>query len=366
MKLINVGGERPNFMKIAPLMEAYRAFPDIEPVIVHTGQHYDDNMSRLFFDELGIPRADVNLEVGSGSHARQTAEIMMRFEPLLIEHRPDAVLVVGDVNSTIACVLVACKLGIPTLHVEAGLRSFDRTMPEEINRILTDAVSDLLFVSEPSGETNLLKEGRGPQDIHFVGNVMIDTLRRHLDRARQTSVHDRLHVHKGRYGVITLHRPANVDCRETFDGICEALATIQQELPLVFCMHPRTRNQAEKFGLLGKLGSLPNLQITAPLGYLEFLHLMAEARAIFTDSGGIQEEATILKVPRLTLRENTERPITLTHGTNMLAIIEEGGAWFLDRVAQVAALVGGFDAHSVLSPVPWNDGRSVRQSINPP
>ena len=318
MKLINVCGARPNFMKIAPLMEAYRAFPEIEPVIVHTGQHYDDNMSRLFFDELGIPKADFNLEVGSGSHARQTAEIMTRFEPLLIEQKPDAVLVVGDVNSTIACVLVACKLGIPTLHVEAGLRSFDRTMPEEINRILTDAVSDLLFVSEPSGEANLLKEGRSPQDIHFVGNVMIDTLRRHLDRARQTSVHDRLHVRKGRYGVITLHRPANVDCRDTFDGICEAFKTIQQELPLVFCMHPRTRNRAEEFGLLGKLGSLPNLQITAPLGYLEFLHLMAEARAIFTDSGGIQEEATILKVPCLTLRENTERPITLTHGTKTL------------------------------------------------
>ena len=318
MKLINVCGARPNFMKIAPLMEAYRAFPNIEPIIVHTGQHYDDNMSRLFFDELGIPRPDFNLDVGSGSHARQTAEIMTRFEPLLIEHRPDAVLVVGDVNSTIACVLVACKLGIPTIHVEAGLRSFDRSMPEEINRILTDAVSNLLFVSEPSGKTNLLKEGRSPQDIHFVGNVMIDTLRRHLDRARQTSVHDRLQVHKGRYGVITLHRPANVDCRESFEGICEALATIQQELPLVFCMHPRTRKRAEEFGLLGRLESLPNLQITPPLGYLEFLHLMAEARAILTDSGGIQEEATILKVPCLTLRENTERPITLTHGTNTL------------------------------------------------
>ncbi len=318
MKLINVCGARPNFMKIAPLMEAYRAFPDIEPVIVHTGQHYDDNMSRLFFNELGIPRADVNLDVGSGSHARQTAEIMTRFEPLLIEHKPDAVLVVGDVNSTIACVLVACKLGIPTIHVEAGLRSFDRTMPEEINRILTDAVSDLLFVSEPSGEANLLKEGRAPQDIHFVGNVMIDTLRRHLDRARQTSVHHRLKVRQGRYGVITLHRPANVDCRETFEGICEAFRTIQQQLPLVFCMHPRTRNRAEEFGLMGTLQSLPNLQITAPLGYLEFLHLMAEARVIFTDSGGIQEEATILKVPCLTLRENTERPITLTHGTNTL------------------------------------------------
>jgi len=318
MKLINVCGARPNFMKISPLMEAYRAFPDIEPIIVHTGQHYDDNMSRLFFDELGIPRPDFNLDVGSGSHARQTAEIMTRFEPLLIEHRPDAVLVVGDVNSTIACVLVACKLGIPTIHVEAGLRSFDRSMPEEINRVLTDAVSNLLFVSEPSGETNLLKEGRSPQDVHFVGNVMIDTLRRHLERARQTPVHDRLLIHKGRYGVITLHRPANVDCRETFEGICEAFGTIQQELPLVFCMHPRTRNRAEEFGLLGKLESLPNLQITAPLGYLEFLHLMAEARAIFTDSGGIQEEATILKVPCLTLRENTERPITLTHGTNTL------------------------------------------------
>ncbi len=318
MKLINVCGARPNFMKIAPLMEAYRAFPDIQPIVLHTGQHYDDNMSELFFEELGIPRPDINLEVGSGSHAQQTAGIMSRFEPVLTQQKPDAVLVVGDVNSTIACVLVACKLSIPTIHVEAGLRSFDRSMPEEINRILTDAVSEVLLVSEPSGEQNLRKEGVAPERIHFVGNVMIDTLHRHLERARRSTVHEQLLIKKGQYGVITLHRPSNVDRRDTLEGIFGAFRSIQDQLPLVFCMHPRTRRQAEHFGLLGELESLPNLRITPPLGYLDFLHLMAEAVVVFTDSGGMQEEATILQVPCLTLRENTERPITLTHGTNKL------------------------------------------------
>ncbi len=323
MKLINICGARPNFMKIAPLMDAYRAFPTIDPLIIHTGQHYDDNMSKSFFDELSIPKPDVNLEVGSGSHARQTAEIMTRFETVLLEEKPDAVLVVGDVNSTIACVLVACKLGIATIHVEAGLRSFDRTMPEEINRVLTDAVSDLLFVSEPSGEENLHREGVAPERVHLVGNVMIDTLRRHLDRAKQTPVHEQLQIRKGQYGVVTLHRPGNVDCRDTLEEIFAAFQSIQKQLPLVFCMHPRTRDQAKQSGLLGKLESLPNIQVIPPLGYLDFLHLTAEAQAIFTDSGGIQEEATILGVPCLTLRENTERPITLTHGTNMLVGVRE-------------------------------------------
>ena len=323
MKLINVCGARPNFMKIAPLMEAYRAFPNIDPLIIHTGQHYDDNMSKSFFDERSIPKPDVNLEVGSGSHARQTAEIMTRFETVVLEQKPDAVLVVGDVNSTIACVLVACKLGIATIHVEAGLRSFDRTMPEEINRILTDAVSDLLFVSEPSGEENLRREGVAPERIHLVGNVMIDTLRRHLDRAKRTPVHQQLHIRKGQYGIVTLHRPGNVDCRDTLEEIFGAFQSIQKQLPLVFCMHPRTLNQAKQSGLLSKLECSPNIQVIPPLGYLDFLHLMAEARAIFTDSGGIQEEATILGVPCLTLRENTERPITLTHGTNKLVGVRE-------------------------------------------
>lgn len=318
MKLINVCGARPNFIKIAPLMEAYRAYPSIHAVIVHTGQHYDDDMSRRFFDELGIPRPDVNLDVGSASHAQQTAKIMSRFEPVLLEHKPDAVLVVGDVNSTIACVLVACKLGIPTIHVEAGLRSFDRTMPEEINRLLTDAVSDVLLVSEPSGEQNLLTEGVAPEKIHLVGNVMIDTLQRHLRQARQSGVHERLGVNHGPYGVITVHRPSNVDDAGTLAELFAAFKEVQQELPLVFCMHPRTRLQAQNCGLLGELESLPNLRVTPPLGYLEFLHLMAEAAVLLTDSGGMQEEATILGVPCLTLRENTERPITLTHGTNKL------------------------------------------------
>lgn len=319
MKLVNICGARPNFMKIAPLMEAYRNFPSIEPTLVHTGQHYDENMSRLFFDELGIPKPSINLEVGSASHAQQTAQIMTSFERILPDLQPDAVLVVGDVNSTIACVLVACKLGIPTIHVEAGLRSFDRSMPEEINRLLTDAVSDLLLVSEPSGVENLRREGIDSDRVHLVGNVMIDTLKRHLQRARQTEIHQRWNLTKRRYGLITLHRPANVDDRRTFDGIIDAFDTIQRELPLVFAIHPRTRQRAEQFGLLSRLESLPGMHLSPPMGYLEFLHLLADSAVVFTDSGGIQEEATILGVPCLTLRQNTERPVTITHGTNTIA-----------------------------------------------
>ena len=319
MKLVNICGARPNFMKIAPLMEAYRDFDSIEPTLVHTGQHYDENMSRLFFDELGIPKPSINLEVGSASHAQQTARIMSSFERILPDLKPDAVLVVGDVNSTIACVLVACKLGIPTIHVEAGLRSFDRSMPEEINRVLTDSVSDLLLVSEPSGVENLHREGISPDRVHLVGNVMIDTLQRHLERARQSKIHGRWSLNKRKYGLITLHRPANVDDRRTFDGMIDAFETVQRELPLVFAMHPRTRQRAEQFGLLSRLESLPGLHLSPPMGYLEFLHLLADSAVVFTDSGGIQEEATILGVPCLTLRQNTERPVTITHGTNTIA-----------------------------------------------
>lgn len=318
MKIINVCGARPNFMKIAPLVQAYQRYSSIESLIVHTGQHYDDNMSALFFDELEIPRPDINLEVGSGSHAQQTAGIMERFEPVVQREKPDAVLVVGDVNSTTACSLVAAKLLIPVLHVEAGLRSFDRTMPEEINRIVTDSLSDLLFVTEPSGVTNLEKEGIDPSKIHLVGNVMIDTLRRHLERAKESGIHERLEIEPGGYGLITLHRPATVDHRETLAGVFNAFEKIQQRMPLIFCMHPRTRKQARALGLLDRLEALPHMQITPPLGYLEFLHLMSAAAVVMTDSGGMQEETTILGVPCLTLRDNTERPITLSHGTSRL------------------------------------------------
>jgi len=318
MKLINICGARPNFMKIAPLMRAFADHPAIEPMLVHTGQHYDREMSELFFEQLEIPKPDVNLEVGSGSHAQQTAAIMQRFEPLLEAVRPDAVLVVGDVNSTIACALVAVKMGVPVFHVEAGLRSFDRTMPEEINRVLTDALSELLFVSEPSGVDNLRNEGIAEEKIHFVGNVMIDTLEKHRARAEKSTVLSQLALRPKGYAVVTMHRPSAVDRPEIMRGLLGAFEQIQNDLPLVFPMHPRTRKRLEDAGFSRQLARMSHLQIIEPLGYLDFLKLMADSLLVMTDSGGIQEETTILGVPCLTLRENTERPITLAEGTNQL------------------------------------------------
>ncbi|HPD31076.1 MAG TPA: UDP-N-acetylglucosamine 2-epimerase (non-hydrolyzing) [Phycisphaerae bacterium] len=318
MKIINICGARPNFMKIAPLMRAYRRYPAIEAMIVHTGQHYDDRLSDLFFRELEIPKPDINLEVGSGSHAVQTAEIMKRFEPVALEQQPDWVVVVGDVNSTIACALVAKKLGIRVAHVEAGLRSFDRTMPEEINRLLTDAISDLLFVSEPSGIENLRREGVDGDKVHFVGNVMIDTLRSNLEKADRSSILSDLGLEPGRYNVVTLHRPSNVDNAESLGRIADALEVIQQDLPTVFPMHPRTRNNLQKLGLAERFAGMKQLRIVEPAGYLDFLKLMGRAAVVLTDSGGIQEETTILGVWCLTLRDNTERPATITNGTNRL------------------------------------------------
>ncbi len=325
--IINVVGARPNFMKIAPLMAAYQNFPEIKPVLVHTGQHYEASMSHLFFDQLQIPRPDVNLEVGSGSHAVQTAEIMRRFEPVIQEHNPDLVLVVGDVNSTIACALVAAKLGVQVAHVEAGLRSFDRRMPEEINRMLTDTISDYLFVSEPSGLENLRKEGVAEEKVFFVGNVMIDTLIRHLQIAKQSQIINHLDLNDKDYAVITLHRPANVDDPAVLEKFIIALEKISRQLPIVFPAHPRTKNNLARYGLLSRINQLDpqrgikadgGLWITEPLGYLDFLRLMSSARVVLTDSGGIQEETTFLKVPCLTLRDNTERPITVETGTNIL------------------------------------------------
>jgi len=317
-KILNVCGARPNFMKIAPLMRAYRAHPALEPLLVHTGQHYDDNMSDLFFRQLQISEPDVNLEVGSGSHAQQTADIMSRFEPLVLEHRPAWVVVVGDVNSTIACGLVAVKLGARLAHVEAGLRSFDRTMPEEINRLLTDAISDLLFVSEPSGLENLEREGVPGAKVHFVGNVMIDTLRANLARAERSTVLEDLKLERGEYNVVTLHRPSNVDDPAIFGRILDALAEITRDLPTVFPVHPRTVHNLARLGLKDRLDGLPSLRLIDPLGYLDFLKLLGHAAVVLTDSGGIQEETTILGVWCLTVRENTERPVTLTSGTNTL------------------------------------------------
>jgi UDP-N-acetylglucosamine 2-epimerase (non-hydrolysing) len=330
LRLLNVVGARPNLMKIAPLMEAYASVPEIEALLVHTGQHYDANMSELFFRQLGIPEPDLNLGVGSASHAVQTAEIMKAFEPVVLERQPDAVLVVGDVNSTIACGLVAVKLGVKLVHVEAGLRSFDREMPEEINRVLTDAISDLLFCTEPSGVENLRREGVAGEKIHLVGNVMIDTLLRHLERAELSGILDALSLAPGRYAVLTLHRPSNVDDPAVLGRLLDALEVVQRDGPLVFPAHPRTREKLARFGLAQRAASLPNLRLVDPLGYLDFLKLMAKARAVLTDSGGIQEETTILGVPCLTLRENTERPITVEMGTNRIVGQDPGrivAAW---------------------------------------
>jgi UDP-N-acetylglucosamine 2-epimerase (non-hydrolysing) len=321
IKIICVCGARPNFMKIAPLMRAFKENGGIDAFLIHTGQHYDENMSRLFFDELNIPKPDINLEVGSGSHACQTAEIMKRFEPVVLKHKPDYVLVVGDVNSTIACGLVAVKLGVKLIHVEAGLRSFDQTMPEEINRILTDRISDLLFVTEQSGVDNLLKEGIDSGKVHLVGNVMIDTLLANRTKAGKSDVLKRLKLTKGEYAAITLHRPSNVDDMTRFGEIVTAFETIQKEIKLVFPIHPRTRNNIKKTSLENRVKAMENLLLLEPVGYLDFLCLMSNAALVMTDSGGIQEETTILGVPCMTLRENTERPVTLTEGTNRLVHI---------------------------------------------
>lgn len=321
IKVICVCGARPNFMKIAPLMRAFKKNGSFDTFLVHTGQHYDENMSRFFFDELGIPKPDINLEVGSGSHAQQTAEIMKRFEPVVLEHKPDYVLVVGDVNSTIACGLVAVKLGVKLIHVEAGLRSFDHDMPEEINRILTDRISDLLFVTEQSGVDNLLKEGVDSGKVHLVGNVMIDTLLANKEKAEKSDVLKRLGLLKCKYAVITLHRPSNVDDMTRFEEIITAFEAIEKEIKLVFPIHPRTRNNIKGTNLEKRVGAMSNLILLEPVGYLDFLCLTSNAALVMTDSGGIQEETTILGVPCMTLRENTERPVTITEGTNRLVRI---------------------------------------------
>jgi UDP-N-acetylglucosamine 2-epimerase (non-hydrolysing) len=318
INIICVCGARPNFIKVSPLMRAFEVHGGFHTLLVHTGQHYDENMSKLFFDDLNIPRPDVNLEVGSGTHAAQTAEIMRRFEPVVLDFKPDYVLVVGDVNSTIACGLVAVKLGVKLIHVEAGLRSFDRTMPEEINRILTDSISDLLFVTEQSGIDNLKREGIDSKKVHLVGNVMIDTLLANRQRAQKSDVLQRLGLSPKKYGVITLHRPSNVNVTDKFQQIVSAFEEIQKETKLVFPIHPRTRDNIKGGELEKQLKAMLNLLLLELLGYLDFLCLMSNAAVVITDSGGIQEETTILGIPCMTLRDNTERPVTITEGTNRL------------------------------------------------
>ncbi len=320
-----VVGARPNFMKMAPILRALAAHqPPLPAMLVHTGQHYDQGMSQQLFQDLGLPLPDLNLEVGSGSHAVQTAEVMRRFEPALDEHKPACVLVVGDVNSTLACTLVAVKKNVPVVHVEAGLRSHDRKMPEEINRVLTDQVADRLYTTERSALENLLREGVAAERVCFAGNVMIDSLQANRSQAkpidqtlRAHGIDPRLIVHEKGYGLITMHRPSNVDDADTLRRLLGILGEVAHSLPLVFALHPRTRHNIERFGLMGRIDAR-RILLLPPQGYLEMLGLMRDATLVLTDSGGLQEETTALGVPCLTLRENTERPITADQGSNTL------------------------------------------------
>lgn len=317
VRLDCVVGARPNFMKMAAVFNEIRRRPRFRARLIHTGQHYSPEMSDAFFRELDLPAPDCNLEVGHGTSTAQTAGILERLEPVFRQDRPDAVIVVGDVSSTVAAALVAVRLGIRIAHVEAGLRSFDRAMPEEINRLITDTISDFLFVTEPSGVTNLLAEGMRRDKIFLVGNVMIDTLLASLNRAEHSDVLERFGLVPRAYAVATLHRPSNVDDPDRLRGLVSALSGLAQSLPVVFPIHPRTRQHLEQGGW-----EVPGLLLLPPLGYFDFLRLMSQARLVLTDSGGIQEETTILNVPCLTLRENTERPITVEQGTNRLVGVE--------------------------------------------
>jgi UDP-N-acetylglucosamine 2-epimerase (non-hydrolysing) len=320
LKLLIVAGARPNFMKIAPIVSAIkRRSAEFQPFIVHTGQHYDEAMSDAFFRDLQLPAPDVYLGVGSGTHAAQTAAVMTAFEPVVMKERPDWVVVVGDVNSTLACALVCAKLNIKVAHVEAGLRSRDRAMPEEINRLLTDQIADLLLTPSRDADANLRAEGIPEARIRFVGNVMIDSLMMQLESAQRSTILDQLELVDRSYAVLTLHRPSNVDKQNSFARILEALTEIATRLPIVFPAHPRTRKMIEELGLAGRVSEIKGFRVIEPVGYLDFLRLMSGARLVLTDSGGIQEETTVLGIPCITLRENTERPITVEMGTNTIA-----------------------------------------------
>ena len=316
-------GARPNFMKIAPILRAMKSKPELKPTLIHTGQHYDKNLSDVFFDELGIDRPDISLGVGSGSHGKQTADILVAVEKILVDAAEkgepfDRMIVVGDVNSTVAAAIAAVKLHVPVAHVEAGLRSFDRTMPEEINRLLTDSICDMLLVSEPAGIANLTNEGQAKEKMHLVGNVMIDTLLTQVERAKKMDTLERLELTPGTFGVVTLHRPANVDDPKVLEGLVDVLVDISDRMPLAFPIHPRTKSRLENFGLMEKLESKNQIKVLGPLGYLDFLCLTSQAKVIVTDSGGLQEESTSLGVPCLTMRPNTERPVTVDEGTSTL------------------------------------------------
>jgi UDP-N-acetylglucosamine 2-epimerase (non-hydrolysing) len=359
MKFIVVAGARPNFMKIAPIMDAFRRRQqnraDLKILLVHTGQHYDEKMSDDFFRDLEIPQPDINLGVGSGTHAQQTARVMIAFEEVCLAQQPDWVIVVGDVNSTMACAVTAKKLGIRVAHVEAGLRSRDMGMPEEINRLCTDAIADLLFTTDPIANENLRREGVPEDKIRFVGNTMIDTLLRHIDRARSMPLPNGFR--EAAFAVLTLHRPANVDDRETLTAIFAAIADIARHLPIVFPAHPRTRARLQEFGLIEQLGEDRPIHLVEPLSYLPFLSLVMRSRMVLTDSGGIQEETTVLGIPCITMRPNTERPITCELGTNILV----GSDPDRIRAAALSALNGRLENPTILEK--W-DGHAAERIVD--
>jgi len=363
MKFILVAGARPNFMKIAPLVRAIKrhnenlVHPDtyINFLLVHTGQHYDIKMSEVFFRDLGLPKPDINLEVGSGSHAVQTAKIMTGFEEVCLGEKPDWVVVVGDVNSTMACTLVAAKLGIKVAHVEAGLRSFDRSMPEEVNRLVTDALADLLLTPSPDADENLVREGIPREKIRRVGNVMIDTLIDNLDKARGLHATDRFGLKEHKYVFVTLHRPSNVDHEQSLTSIMETLAALSERMDVIFPVHPRTLKQMVSFGILQKVKLSPRLMITDPMNYLDTICLVDKARFVVTDSGGLQEETTYLKIPCLTVRPNTERPVTISEGTNKLTSIKK-------LSTDIENILNGFSRRSQI-PELW-DGNAGQRIIN--
>ncbi len=350
-----IAGARPNFMKAAAICTVASQFPQLMLRLVHTGQHYDEAMSDVFFKELGLPQPVTHLECGSGTHAAQTALVMERYGAWIQSNRPDMCMVVGDVNSTVACALVAAKEHIPVAHVEAGLRSFDRTMPEEINRIVTDAIADLLFVTEQSGVENLLREGRDPKSIFLAGNVMIDTLFRMLPRARELRTVSTLGLKPGAYVFLTLHRPSNVDDPQALAEICDQIKWLAEHLPVLFAVHPRTRARLKA---LPQESHFPaSVRLVDPLGYLDSLCLLDQARCVVTDSGGLQEETSALGVPCFTLRDNTERPITLSRGTNTLI----GGDWQKFRAGVLQLIAGGKQPER--EQIPFWDGHAAERIL---
>jgi UDP-N-acetylglucosamine 2-epimerase (non-hydrolysing) len=362
MRVTHVVGARPNFMKVAPIIEEMARQGGFEQRLVHTGQHYDARLSKVFFEELGLPKPDIDLNVGSGGHAEQTGRVMIELEKVLQRELPELIVVVGDVNSTLAASLTAAKMGIKIAHVEAGLRSFDRTMPEEINRVATDAISDLLFTTEQSGSENLIREGVSQDKIFFVGNVMIDTLLKFREKALCSDILERLRLSSGEFAVLTLHRPSNVDRPEQLQMLGNIIARIAERIPVVFPCHPRTRKRFQMIDVqegLREPGSVhrSGITLTQPLGYLDFLHLMSQSKFVLTDSGGIQEETTILGIPCLTLRANTERPVTLWEGTNTLVGCDE------EKIcAEVSKILAGQGKRGHI-PELW-DGRTAARIVD--